>query len=187
MSSLKGVKPGDELVLVPRFMNNSEKPEPGPKVVTVYKAGRTLVHILRYPDVGPGGGTDTYEIESGRSRYANDTKKLMRYADYLEELKRHQLTKALRSREIEIGLHGRPDLSTATLEALLAALDADTAAPAAPEFTPGEYEALFDAARILNSQRALLNERLDPREQEHLTSAAAKLRAHIKRTPDQEN
>ncbi|MFH8483036.1 hypothetical protein [Streptomyces sp. NPDC018055] len=188
MSSLKGVKPGDELLLLVHFGGRREK-EQEPKTVTVHKVGQTLVHILRRPELGPDGGTHTYRIEDGVANDGYGHASLTTRAAYEERHKRAALIKALRERGIQEDPYGRNEHSTATLEALLAALDADTATPAAPEFTPGEYEALFDAACTLRGHSALhlLEERFDTTEQAHLDAAITKLRAHIKRTPAQEN
>lgn len=56
---LAGVKAGDELILREGWGKRSED-----KTVLVHKVGRTLVHILAYPN-RPDGGTNTFRISDG--------------------------------------------------------------------------------------------------------------------------
>jgi hypothetical protein len=108
MGDLTGVKAGDELLLLIKYGGPREK-EREPKAVTVYKVGRTLVHILRY-EGKPEHGTETYKIENGERNDNYGHAVLSTRAAYEEDKKRQAL---LLAREMPV----------ATLEALLKVLE----------------------------------------------------------------
>ncbi|MER5754373.1 hypothetical protein [Streptomyces sp. NPDC002088] len=119
MARLDGVKVGDTLLLFVRMGGQREK-EQEPKVVTVVKVGRDLVHIPKY-ESDPEGKTETYRIESG---YRNDNYRhtqLMTREAWADDKKREELFVRL----LAYGLTGhlRGSLSTEALEAVVNVLD----------------------------------------------------------------
>jgi hypothetical protein len=113
--SLEGVKAGDELLLFVRMGGRREK-EQEPKVVTVAKVGRTLVHVLKY-EGRPEHGTDAYRIEHG---YRNDDyghTQLMTREGWEDQKRRYQVIDELRRHGVDVGVGGTKP--TAVLEALL--------------------------------------------------------------------
>lgn len=114
MSDLKGVKPGDELLLIRQRQE--------PQAVTVEKVGRKLIHIPRYGK--PGGETDTFLIATGRRNDNYRHTYLISREDYEARRRRTQLMAALREHGIDFN-GSAPERSPETLEALLKVLDAD--------------------------------------------------------------
>jgi hypothetical protein len=119
VSSLEGVKAGDELLLLARYGGRREK-EQQPNVVTVHKVGRTLVHVLRV-ESKPELGTEAYRIEDGLKNDNYGHTRLTTRAAYEESKKRAALFASLK--EHGVTMAGRAPKSTATLEALLQVLD----------------------------------------------------------------
>lgn len=108
---LTGVKAGDELLLVERH-NQEARIKP----VTVHRVGRTLIHILRYPDRPE---TDTYRIDSG-ARNDNYGHSHLETREHYEERKvRTGLVERLRDLGVSFGFSTVKPLSTAKLRALL--------------------------------------------------------------------
>ncbi|MGW7100444.1 beta barrel domain-containing protein [Streptomyces sp. NPDC054838] len=129
-TSLEGVKPGDELLLVQRYDKGRE-----PGAVTVHKVGRTLVHIVRYQG-RPENGTDAYRIEDGRKNDGFGHSYLIRREEYEEGQRLGRLRDALRQRGVRFeGDAPGPEV----LQALLDALDGKT-------YTKG-YSAGYEVAR----------------------------------------
>lgn len=113
--SLEGVKAGDELLLFVRMGGHREK-EQQPRVVTVAKVGRTLLHIPVNENI-PGGKTHAYTIEDG---YRNDNYRhtqLMTRDGWEEQKRRYEVIDGLRRRGVDVGVGG--EKPTAVLEALL--------------------------------------------------------------------
>lgn len=111
---LTGVKAGDELLLVERHNQEART-----KTVTVHRVGRTLIHILRYPDRPE---TDTYRIDSGARNDNYGHSQLETRAHFDER----QLRTGLHIRLTNLGVSVRMGLvssssrlSTAKLRALL--------------------------------------------------------------------
>lgn len=118
MGNLKGVKPGDELLLtgndIQRKWMNKE-----PRRVTVHKVGRTLVHALRYPG-RTDGPTDAYRIESGVINDNYGDTQLWKPEDFEREKMRDELEAALKRHGVEVWRKTQP---IDVLEKLLAVLE----------------------------------------------------------------
>lgn len=117
MPNLEGVKPGD--VLLHTSENRRRDSTVPPKEVTVHKVGRSLVHILRFPD-SSNSGTDSYRIENG---YGSDLRsgRLWKPEDWEMEKERPGLEDALRKHGIEV-YRGGPK-SIPVLRKLLAVME----------------------------------------------------------------
>lgn len=119
MSSLEGVKAGDELLLMSSY-GGAQVYEREPKIVRVHKVGRTLVHLLVY-EGSPDGPTETYRIEDGvrNDNYRHSVLKTRE--DWEGEKMRHELDEALRAHGVETSRRGPK--SIVVLEELLAVLE----------------------------------------------------------------
>lgn len=119
MGSLKGVKPGDELLLVDRSSIQRKARDRKSRTCTVHKVGRTLVHVLRYADK-PDGPTDAYRIESGVINDNFGHSELWKPEDWELEKTRDELESALKRHGVEVWRKKQP---VAVLEKLLAVLE----------------------------------------------------------------
>lgn len=117
MGSLKGVKVGDELLLGRR---TSLKAPTKATPVTVHKVGRTLVHLLRYPD-SSNMSTDAYRIDTGVINDNYGHSELWKPEDWAAEQKRDELESALRRHGVEVYHKGPKPIPV--LEKLLAVLE----------------------------------------------------------------
>lgn len=119
MGNLKGVKPGDEVLLVDRSSIQKKAKDQTPRARTVHKVGTKLVHILKY-EGRPDMGTDTYRIESGISNDGYGHSELWKPEDWEQELRRDELEAALQKHGVEVWRKKQP---IAVLDGLLAVLE----------------------------------------------------------------
>lgn len=119
MPNLEGVKPGAELVCVPKKWRRGRKGGLVPETVLVHKVGRTLVHVLR-SDSAPDGPTDAYRIQGGVANDGHSSAELWRPEDWKVEQRREEVESALRSHGVEVWRKRQP---VPVLERVLAVLE----------------------------------------------------------------
>jgi len=119
MGSLKGLKTGDEVYLVTRYGGRREKDQT-PLTVTIHKVGRTLVHVLRYPE-RLDLGTETYRIEDGVRNDNYGHSYLITREEYEARKIQSELLEELRKLGVRFD-HGRTPESPSVLRAMIAAL-----------------------------------------------------------------
>lgn len=118
MPNLKGVKPGDVLLLT----SENRRPDSvvPPKEVTVVKVGTKLVHIPLI-ESRPDGQTVTYRIESGYSSGDMRGGRLWKREDWEMEKERPTLERALGQYGIEVWRRGSKPIPV--LRKLLAVME----------------------------------------------------------------
>lgn len=116
MSSLEGVKAGDTLLLFLNTGGQREK-EQTPRVVTVSKVGRTLVHIPCTQ-----GKTDTYRIDDGLRNDGYGHTELKTREGWEDEQKRVVLMERLYKHGFSYNMRATQK-PTNVLEAVLKVLD----------------------------------------------------------------
>jgi hypothetical protein len=121
MGNLKGVQPGDELLLVDRSSIQRKARDQQPRTRIVYKVGTKLVHVLRFEDV-PERGTDAYRIENGIINDGYGHSELWKPEDWALEQTRHELEAALRRHGVEVWRKQQP---VPVLEKILAVLEGE--------------------------------------------------------------
>ncbi|MFE0472712.1 hypothetical protein ACFW2V_13955 [Streptomyces sp. NPDC058947] len=119
MGNLKGVKPGDELLLVNRTSVQRKARDQQPKTRSVHKVGSKLVHVLRNVD-NPDGPTDAYRIENGVINDGYGHSELWKPEDWETEKRRDEVEAALRDHGVEVWRKKQP---VPVLEKILAVLE----------------------------------------------------------------
>src|SRR5690606_3732691 len=122
MPNLKGIKPGEELVRVPKDWRRGRRGSLTPKTVRVHKVGHTLVHVLRN-ERNPDGPTDAYRIENGIANDGYSSAELWRLEDWAVEQRREEVEAALRKHGVEVWRKRQP---VPVLEAILAVLEGES-------------------------------------------------------------
>lgn len=116
--SLKGVKPGDELLLVDRHSRCGLEQEP--KVVRVHKVGPKRVQVLR-DESRPEFGVDFYRVDGGQLDDGYGHSLLISPRQWEEERRRERVERSLRRHGVEVWRMGPKPVPL--LEKLLAVLE----------------------------------------------------------------
>jgi GH24 family phage-related lysozyme (muramidase) len=121
MGSLKGVQPGDELLLVDRSSIQRKARDQKPRTRTVHKVGTKLVHVLKH-EGEPEFGTNAYRIDSGIINDGYGHSELLKPEDWEVEKRRDDVEAALRVHGVEVWRKKQP---VPVLEKILAVLEGE--------------------------------------------------------------
>jgi GH24 family phage-related lysozyme (muramidase) len=121
MGSLKGVQPGDELLLVDRSDLQRKARDQKPRTRIVHKVGTKLVHVLKQ-EGKPEFGTHAYRIENGIINDGYGHSELWKPEDWKLEQTRDEVEAALRAHGVEVWRKKQP---VPVLEKILAVLEGE--------------------------------------------------------------